>query len=320
MSLMRDLDAEFQTRSGLTDRRYYKIFYSPIHAFPLLILGLNPGGETDGTDLNASDGYYENGEHDYVDFRRYGRQYSLAGPMCDLLAATLDTTTEDDLRRVPATNVIFRRSRNASQLNLSLRAAARESAPVLARILQAVDPRAILLLGGSAFDQFTAAHCAPGSVTPNAEVSEIRTPNGKSQAMIFRSAHARVTVLGRDVPIIVVGHPSKYATRSAWPDVLDAVRREFHRLGLRPFTAPHAHVPTDNEMDGATTRAAPTQAPTGAVPEATAAATPRLVAEAGNTKDLISGMRQRDVGLVAALCDVLRFEPEDENALWPGRR
>ncbi len=235
MALMHDIDGEFRSQSGLTDRRFYKIFYSPIHAFPLLVLGLNPGGETDGNDLNASDGFYENGEHDYVAFRRYGRQYSLAGPMCDLLAATLDTTSEDDLRRVPATNVIFRRSRNASRLNLSLRDAARESAPVLAKILQAADPQVILLLGGSAFDQFVVAHCAPGSASISATAPQIRTPNGKSETSIFRSAQAHVNALGRDVPLIVVGHPSKYATRSAWPEVVDAVRGEFERLGVRPF-------------------------------------------------------------------------------------
>jgi uracil-DNA glycosylase len=326
VTLMHDLDAEFQSLSGLTDRRYYKIFYSSIHAFPLLVLGLNPGGETDGTDLNASDGFYEHGEHDYVAFRHHGRQYSLAGPMCDLLAATLGTTSEDDLRRVPATNVIFRRSRNASQLNLSLRDAARESAPVLAKVLQAVDPRAILVLGGSAVDQFVAAHCAPGSVTPNTEVSEIRTPNGKSEASIFRSAQAHVTALGREVPLVVVGHPSKYATRTVWPDVVDAVRGEFQRTGIHPFTDPRAHRTKGNDTDDATTPATQVEAQASTEPAAMVVemprvtTTPHLVAEDWNPKDLVLGTRQGDIGLLAALSDALGVELEDENAPWPGLR
>src|SRR5271166_4056117 len=78
------------TATGLHDRRYYKIFYSYIHPFPLLALGYNPGGATDGTDLNASDSFYENWEHDFVCFRHDSR-YLLAGPACGLLARSLDT-------------------------------------------------------------------------------------------------------------------------------------------------------------------------------------------------------------------------------------
>lgn len=113
---MREIDRSYQSTSGLADRRLYKIHYSRIHPFPLL--GQNPGGETDGTDLVASDSYFENWEHDYVCFRNCP-QYSLARPMCDLLAATLQTDSIDTLRQIPATNVIFRRSRNTKALNLS---------------------------------------------------------------------------------------------------------------------------------------------------------------------------------------------------------
>ena len=45
IDLMSRLDAEFRATSGLTDRRFYKIFYSAIAPAPLLVLGFNPGGE-----------------------------------------------------------------------------------------------------------------------------------------------------------------------------------------------------------------------------------------------------------------------------------
>jgi len=62
-----------------------------------LALGYNPGGATDGTDLNASDSFYENWEHDFVCFRHDSR-YLLAGPAFGLLARSLDTDSIDVLR------------------------------------------------------------------------------------------------------------------------------------------------------------------------------------------------------------------------------
>ena len=57
---MCDLDHEYRIVSGLNDRRYYEIFYSHLHPLPLLVLGQNPGGETDGTDLVESESFFEN--------------------------------------------------------------------------------------------------------------------------------------------------------------------------------------------------------------------------------------------------------------------
>ena len=42
--LMKELDSEYRDRSGLTERRHYSIFYSRIPPSPLMILGINPGG------------------------------------------------------------------------------------------------------------------------------------------------------------------------------------------------------------------------------------------------------------------------------------
>ena len=39
-SHMEQLDAEYRAASGIADRRDYKIYYSHIHPFPLLVLGL----------------------------------------------------------------------------------------------------------------------------------------------------------------------------------------------------------------------------------------------------------------------------------------
>jgi len=62
---------EYRQLSGLSDPLLYKIFYSRIDPAPLLVLGINPGGAPDHPEaiISASDGYFENREHDYVDCR-----------------------------------------------------------------------------------------------------------------------------------------------------------------------------------------------------------------------------------------------------------
>ena len=220
---MQEIDAAFRAASGISERRYYKIYYSHIHPFPLLVLGQNPGGETDGTDLAASETYFENWEHDYLCFRNNPR-YALARPICALLAAALQTTSVNTLRQIPATNVIFRRSRNSESLNLSPAKAAAESAPALRNILAVVNPRAVLLIANTAYKLFKTFHCEPRSVEENAE-PQVFTPNGKANACIFLSAQARVLGLNRTVPLFMVGHPSKYAGRTEWPQVVEALGR-----------------------------------------------------------------------------------------------
>lgn len=230
---MREIDAAFQAASGISERRYYKIYYSHIHPFPLLVLGQNPGGETDGTDLTASEAYFENWEHDYLCFRNDSR-YALARPICALLAATLQTTSVSTLRQVPATNVIFRRSRNTGTLNLSPDKAAAESAPALHSILETVNPRAVLLISGTAYKLFKKFHCEPQSIKENTE-TQVFTPNGKANACIFLSAEARVLSLNRTVPLFMVGHPSKYAGRSEWSQVVEALGKELQECGVSPI-------------------------------------------------------------------------------------
>lgn len=234
----RRLEQEFQARSGLADRRYYKPFYSHLHSFPLLVLGYNPGGETDGTDLNASDGFYEHWEHDYVRFRNTPR-YKLARPMYDLLAWCLDTQSADVIKQIPATNVIFRRSRNTGRLSLSEREAVGESQPCLEEMLRVVGPKVILLVSNGAYRLFAREYCTRLRVDPDSQVS---TPNGRHMASLYRAANAQLTVAGRGVRLLCIAHPSKYAGRQEWRKVRELLREEFKRTGLNPIEAtPYLH-------------------------------------------------------------------------------
>jgi hypothetical protein len=230
---MEEIDLAYRTASGLVNRRYYKIYYSHIHPFPLLVLGQNPGGETDGTDLAASDSFFDHWEHDYLCFRNDSR-YALARPMCSLLAAGLDTSSIDVLRQVPATNVIFRRSRNTKSLNLSTTKAAAEAEPFLREILVAVNPMAVLLVSKTAYDLFARFHCQAGSIKEDAG-GKIFTPNGKSDACIFLCAQAHVLGIDRSIPLLMVGHSSKYAGRNEWSQVLGSVKQALQRFKISPI-------------------------------------------------------------------------------------
>ncbi len=238
----RRLEQEFQARSGLAGRRYYKLFYSHLHPFPLLVLGYNPGGETDGTDLNASEGVYEHWEHDYVRFRNTPR-YKLARPMYELLTWCLGSESSNIVRQVPVTNVIFRRSRNTGRLTLSERDAVAESQPYLEEMLRVVDPRIILLVSNGAYKLFAKEYCTHLRVDPDSQVS---TPNGRHRASLYRAANARLTVAGRDVRLVCVAHPSKYAGRQEWRTARDLLRDEFKRADLNPIEGTPYLYPVDS--------------------------------------------------------------------------
>ena len=48
IAFMTDLDARFQRASGLSDRRFYSIFYSRLCRSAVMVIGIKPGGRTDG--------------------------------------------------------------------------------------------------------------------------------------------------------------------------------------------------------------------------------------------------------------------------------
>ena len=230
---MIDLEDAYRSASSLSERRHYKLYYSHVHPFPLLVLGFNPGGESDGTAVSASDSYFENYEHDYVHFR-HQPGYSLAGPMCALLAQALDTQSLDALRQVPATNVIFRRSPNTASLVMNVGKAAEESKPFLAELIRMVSPQTILFVSKTAYDLFAKWHCREGSVIEQDD-ARIFTPNGNNTACIFLRAEGYVESLGRQVSFLVVGHPSKYAGRAEWPAVIGALSRSLRKQGIAPI-------------------------------------------------------------------------------------
>ncbi len=241
---MREIELGYRAASGQCDRRHYKIFYSHIHPFPLMTLGQNPGGPVGVTDLTASETYFENWEHDFVLFRNTP-EYALARPMSETLASALGTRSVNVLRQIPATNVIFRRSPDTGSLSMSPSAAVIEARPFVSRIISIVSPICIVLSSKNAFDLFTRYHCRRGSVVIDSMPQHF-TPNGANRACIYMRARGFVEALGTEVHLIMVGHPSKYASRAEWPDVVDNLCAAFHEIGLSQLMGAAALVELPN--------------------------------------------------------------------------
>jgi len=217
---MQALDNAYRQTSGLQERRFYSIFYSKVEPSRIMVLGYNPGGDPDNWDesLLASRSYYENDEHEYVDCH-----YPLAIAMRDFLTSALDLSDVARIRSVPKTNLIFRRSRNQDTLNLRPAAALEEARPFVEQMISRVQPLVIIFEGTVTLDQFEKLYC--DTVASSIDGPSITTPNGRNQAKIFRLDRARVRCLGRDATLIGLGHPSKYAGRVEWKQVVARARQ-----------------------------------------------------------------------------------------------
>jgi hypothetical protein len=230
-SKMREIEERYKVASGLTNRKFYKVYYSHIHPFPILVLGLNPGGVPDSTYLAASDSFYENWEHDYVKFWQ-NSQYTMARPTMDFLSAALDTNSANTLRQIPATNIIFRRSQSSDKLSQSVSKSFAETRPYLQELIEIVRPELILFISKTAYSHFTRKLCI--AVREEKE-HEIKTPNGRSFSTLFLAATCYLPCLSRKVRLVTTGHPSKYAGRSEWPRALQAFQKELKKLNLCPL-------------------------------------------------------------------------------------
>lgn len=190
------LDSDWRAATGLSSRADYSIHYAPLVPCPLMVLGLNPGGSA--TNYKVVD--VDAGQNEYIE--GHGPTAQNIGR---LLRLALEAGSPEDIRGIPGSNVIWRRSPNQNSLRMSTRRAAIETAPHLARLMRQVGPRGILFAGSAAFDAFRLAHEA--SVIASGEV--ILGPNGSNTAIYFAEHTIHVPSLGGSVAAFIVLHPSK---------------------------------------------------------------------------------------------------------------
>lgn len=229
VGFMREIDREYRERSGLTERRFYSIFYSRIDPSPLMILGINPGGNPAAWAMPpGTDEFCTRWQHDYVDER-----YPIQAAMLPLLVSTLGI--EPDLvRRIPKTNMVFRRSASmrdfqAQQGGMTMKAAQSEAHPVLQKIIQAVSPRAIIFEGQDALKRFEQSF-ATRPLSPSL-VPPVTTPNGRHRALVYGVHEIHTSLFPGSLLAVMLAHPSKYASRTEFAVARDDMCQRLARIG-----------------------------------------------------------------------------------------
>ncbi|MCC5809457.1 MAG: hypothetical protein JJU06_03705 [Ectothiorhodospiraceae bacterium] len=218
ISKMRDIDRRYRSLTGLTERRFYSIFYSRIDAAAALVLGINPGGDpaTWNEDELASRSFYENGEHEYVDCA-----YAIQQPMLPLLMQVFGVN-RDGVRKIPKSNLAFRRSNGVDAFKVShgmtLTQGQREAYPFVEEIITYVRPRIIILEGITALDAFRRLYCEPGHV---GELGEpLYTDHRGRRVRIFCGQLLPVRCLAHSLPVLAIGHPSHFGGKPEFPLVV----------------------------------------------------------------------------------------------------
>lgn len=208
VAFMRDLEERYKQESRLTDRSHYKIFYGPIRPAQILVLGINPGGDLQNVEPNgaknrngeiaaASAGFYENGECDPLDC-----SWKENGGLMKLLVPLLEGKEEAIRNAVVKTNLAFRRSRKATDIDIAM--AKLEAQPFLQEIIGVVQPRLVILTSVD-LTAFLKSFCRM-----NGEVSaQIKDPGVKQ--VVFETATAQLCNCVSPSVVVRVAHASQFS-------------------------------------------------------------------------------------------------------------
>ena len=215
---LKKTDREYQEISGLTERRFYSIFHSQIHPYPVLILGYNIGGKPNKWNESelASQSFYENREHEYVD-----RCYPIANAMRIFLQTASDIKKEG-VRRIPKTNLIFQSSGSQDTLKMKPYDALEEAKLILKHIIERVGLDAIICEGMCTWEKFERHYCRKSNQKFKGKV--VVTPNGCRNARIYRVNKAFMPLMNWSVKLLGIRHPSRYYRRQKWKEILRSSR------------------------------------------------------------------------------------------------
>jgi hypothetical protein len=205
IALMRDIDAEYRQASDLDDPRYYKIFYSRIDPAPILLLGINPGGAPD-----------------------------QAGEIPLPFLQQILGATRDEIRRIPKTNLAFRRSPGEDSFKqyhpMTLGAAIKEARPSLSRIICNIQPKMILMETMKP-EVFSKLYC--GGEHGQLIREPLMAKHRGKRVRAFQAKLMPVTCLDRAIPVVAIGHPSStsFSAIHVWSKITGAVRSVCDEFG-----------------------------------------------------------------------------------------
>ena len=210
--LMHDIDARYQASSGLTDRRYYSIFYGPLAPFPIAVINENPGGTPEKYQVVDVDA----GQHEYIEGRFSGKT-TLKG--AELLRCLLGAPDFEPVRQFQIFNRLFRRSPNSGSFSATQKKAfAAEARPFLLECLKIVKPRLLIFGGANAAVAFMNDL---GGKAVSDDTCMVKGPNGANEAVYYREYQLSHPQLG-DMLGVGIYHPSKLNKafyRTAFPQL-----------------------------------------------------------------------------------------------------
>jgi hypothetical protein len=218
---MKDLERRYQGVSGLQDRSGYKIFYGPVRQAPVMVLGINPGGDPadvvadslhqkNGMDSAASIGFYEQEECDLLDCN-WPENRGLMKLLVPLFNGDQARIRTD----VVKTNLAFRRSKKKTGIDFEN--AKNEAAPFLLEILGVVQPRLILL---TSIDLSTFAKTFGTSVGPLAATLR----DDRVGQVVFEAATVALKGTGAEALVVRVAHASQFSWTYERYDVVSRIQ------------------------------------------------------------------------------------------------
>ena len=216
---MKSWESRFRSLSGLKDRSRYAMFYCPVRPAPILVLGINPGGDpndvlSDGVRLRsdlsrrgaASARYYENNEHSMLDCDWPENS------IVDLLAEILGDR-EAIRDRVVKTNLAFRRSPGVDSFKMfhgmTLNRAYREAEPFVREIVEIVEPK-LVLLEGSILKYFKRAVSAVNGASADLP---IKTMHRGREIDLYRPERLAIPGVPEPVLVVQLAHPSYHGSK-----------------------------------------------------------------------------------------------------------
>ena len=195
---MQRLDAAYREGTGLSDRRYYSMFYVVPARSDFLMLNANPGGSPDNFHIVNVAG----GQHEYIEGANSGRTTRNGAELLRYLVGTRDP---EGIRHVQVSNISFRRSPDKSRLGLPFSRAVQEAEPFVRELLIFIQPKAILFAGDKNLHAFARAHGAGIKSFPE---ESLFGPNGTHEACYFARYLLDIPYLN-EVDAYTIFHPSK---------------------------------------------------------------------------------------------------------------
>ena len=141
----------------------------------------------------------------------------------------------DEIHHIPKTNLAFRRSPGEVSFqqyhSMTLGSAMKEASSSLSRIIRNVEPKMIMMETMKP-EKFAALYC--GGVRGRLIREPLMAMHRGKKVRAFQAQLMPVACLGRNIPVVAIGHPSStsFSTAHVWSATTAAVRGVCQEFGV----------------------------------------------------------------------------------------